>query len=44
MVNMKGLGLGEIGQLRGSPWSLSRETGLLTCSEEYGHPVMIISY
>ena len=41
---MKGVGLGKVGQLRGRPWSMSRETGLLTCNEEYGHPGMIISY
>ena len=44
MVYMKGIGLWEVGQLRGRPWSMSRETGLLTCNEGYGHPVMIISY
>ena len=41
---MKGVGLGEVGQLRGRPWSMSRDTGLLTSYEEYGHPAMIISY
>ena len=44
MVYMKGMGLGEVGQLRSRPWSMSRETGLLTCNEEYGYPVMILSY
>ena len=41
---MKGVGLGEVGHLRGRPWSMSRETGFLTCNKEYGHPVMIVSY
>ena len=44
MVYMKGVGLGEVGHLRSRHWSMSRETGLLTCYEEYGHPVMIVSY
>ena len=44
MFFMKWVGLGEVGQLRGRPWSVSRETELLTGNEEYGHPAMIISY
>ena len=44
MVYMKGVGLEEVGKLRDRPWSVSRDTGLLTCNEEYGHPVMIIRY
>ena len=41
---MKGMGLGEVGQLRGRPWSMSRYTGLLICNGEYGQLAMIISY
>ena len=36
-------GLWEVGQLRGRLWSMSIETGLLACNEEYGHPFMIVS-
>ena len=43
IVYMKGVGLGEVGQLRGRPWTMSIETGLLACNEEYGHPLMIVS-
>ena len=43
MVYMKGVGLGEVGQLRDRPWPMSRVTGLLTRNEEYGHPAMIIN-
>ena len=41
---MKGVGLREVGQLIERPWLMSRETGLLTCSEEYRHTVMIVTY
>ena len=43
MVYMKRVGFGEVGPLGGRPWSMSRETGLLTCNKEYGHPLMIVS-
>ena len=31
------------GSIKRQAWSVSRQTGLLTCSEEYGHPLMIVS-
>ena len=40
----EGVGLGEVVHLRGRPWLMSRETGLLTCSEAYGHTMIIVSY